>query len=330
MDVKLEPPISVEPIEGNESEWEQFLARSVNGTLFHDLRFLGYHPADRFRFHHLILRRSGQPLALVPGGISATSNGPMYSSPLGASIGGPAVAAGLGAQVAQDIIAALQNYAREQTWTGIEITLSPSCYSFETSDLIQFALFTQGFRLAHRWLCPTLRLGAGMKDGYERAFRRRQVTYVRAARRKGMIGLETGLEGLESFLKPFRDTYARHGVDPTHSPDEIRYLLQRLPDKVRIHLAILHGDPVAALLVFRISASVACTFYICSSGDYRGEHGAAFLIAELMDRLSVAGFSYLDFGPSASDRNINKGTMYFKEGLGAVGQCRDRWLWKWE
>ena len=147
----------------------------------------------------------------------------------------------------------------------IEITLPPPCYSFETAGLIEFALFCRGFRVVHRWLCPMLPLTPRSQNGYERTFRSRQITYVRAAKRKGMIGIESGLDALDDFLKVFRDTYARHGVAATHTPEEIRDLLQRLPDRVRIHLAMLGEIPVAGLLVFKLTASVAYTFYICSN-----------------------------------------------------------------
>jgi hypothetical protein len=328
MDVKAASAISVEPLGVDESEWEQFLARSVNGTLFHDLRFLRYHPADRFRFHHLLFKRNGQVIALLPGGLSGAAERPTFCSPVGASIGGPALAQGVGAELALDLIDALQNYAREQCWAAIEITLPPTYYSFETAGLVEFALFCRGFRVTRRWLCPMLRLTSAGQNSYEQIFRSRQITSVRTARRKGMIGVETGLEGLDDFLKVFGDTYKRHGVPATHTPNEIRDLLERLPDRVRIHLAMLGGVPIAGLLVFRLSGSVANTFYICSSAEHPKEHGGAFVIADLIERLSRAGFGYVDFGPSAHDQKFDKGVTFFKEGLGAAGQCRDRWVWQ--
>src|SRR5215472_692422 len=158
MDVKAESAISVEPLGADESEWEQFLACSVNATLFHDLRFLRYHPADRFRFHHLLFTRNGKVIALLPEGLSGAAERPIFCSPLGASIGGLALAQGVGGELALDLIDALQNYAREQCWAAIEITLPPPCYSFETAGLVEFALFCHGFRVTRRWLCPMLRL----------------------------------------------------------------------------------------------------------------------------------------------------------------------------
>ena len=328
MDVKPASAITVEPLGADEAMWENFLAHAPNGTLFHDLRFLRYHPPDRFRFHHLVFRRNGEPVALLPGGLASNAERPMFSSPLGASIGGLAVNGGLRAELAVNLVEALQNYARAQSWLGVEITLPPRCYCLETSGLIEFALFCRGFRLTRRWLCPMLPLTRGGQNSYERTFRRRQVVYVRAARRKGMVGIEAGVEGLSDFLEVFRGTYERHGVAATHTPEEIHDLLRRLPDRVRINLAMLGGVPVAGLLVFRLSATVANTFYICSSIEHASEHGAAFIIADLIDRLSQTGFRYLDFGPSASDQNFNRGVTFFKEGLGAVGQCRDRWHWE--
>lgn len=320
--------VTVAPLGADEQVWQQFLVGSANATLFHDLDFLRYHPADRFRFHHLVFRQNGKPVAVLPGGLSNAGERPMYCSPLGASVGGPAVAgAHLRADLAVTLIEVLQDYAREQGWGGIEITLPPDCYHPNTAELIAFALFYCGFHLAHRWLCHIIPIGDGSPSSYESIFRQNQVSCVRAAHRRSVVGIETGVDGLDDFLKLFRETYDRHGVAATHSPEEITDLLQRMPDRVRIHLAMLGDVPIAGLLVFRLSVTVANTFYICNSTEHAGEHGVAFVIADLLARLGRSGVRHLDLGPSASDINFNKGVAFFKEGLGAYGQCRDRWRW---
>jgi Acetyltransferase (GNAT) domain len=326
MDVKANAPITVEPLENEERLWQEFLFRSANGTLFQDLNFLRYHPQDRFDFHHLVLKRQGKPIALVPGGLNRSDAQIAFSSPVGASIGGPIVAPNLSANLALRMLEALQEYAKRQGWSGIYMTLPPNYYSFETSGLLEFALFSTGFRLERRWLCPVIPLDSS-PEAYERCYRTRQISPVRAARRNGVRSVETGIGGLENFLLPFRDTYSRHGVPATHTELEIRDLLIRFPDRIRIHLA-MHGDvPIAGLLVFHLTKTVATTFYICRSSGHLGEHGPALLIADAMDRLAAAGFRYLDLGPSASDLKFNQGNTFFKEGLGAVGHCRDLWCW---
>jgi hypothetical protein len=321
-----ESVMTVVPVGTESAEWSQFLAQSENGTLFHDLAFLQYHPRNRFAFHHLMLVRGGQPIALLPGGLVGPSERPIFCSPVGASIGGLVISSGHRAEIVLSMVEALQVYAREQNWAGIQVTLPPSYYNPRTAGLIEFALFSCGFRLQHRWLCPVIELD-GQPHGFERTFRARQASFVRSARRRGLRAIEAGVDGLEAFLGPFRDTYERHGVPATHSEDEIRDLLVRLPDRVHIQLAFVGDEPAAALLIFRLIRNVANTFYICSSSRHVKEHAVAFLMADAMDRLSETGFRYLDLGPSASDQKFNKGVTFFKEGLGAIGQCRDRWSW---
>jgi Acetyltransferase (GNAT) domain len=327
MDLKVaDEVVTAMQLGADERLWQDFLSRSANGTIFHDLDFLRYHPRGRFRFHHIIFTRRGKPVALMPGGIEGSDERLIFCSPLGASIGGPAVTADLNAKLAESIVEALQNYARQQGWAGIRITLPPHYYSFETADLITFALFCKGFKLEHRWLCPALQLDLE-PNAYERLYKTRQISPVRAARRNGMRSVESGVEGLQDFLWTFRDTYSRHGTVATHTEEEIRDLLIRFPDRIRIHLAMLDDVPVAALLIFQLTKTIATTFYICRSSQHLSEHGPAFLIADAMDRLSAAGFRYLDLGPSASDQKFNQGNTFFKEGLGAVGHCRDLWNW---
>src|SRR5262249_37644243 len=121
MDVRTSQAITVEQLGGDETAWNELLARSVNGTLFHDLHFLRYHPADRFAFHHLVFKRDGRPVALLPGGLSGTAGPPTFCSPLGASVGGFAVA-GLTAELAMGLVDVLQAYARMPDLAGVQIT----------------------------------------------------------------------------------------------------------------------------------------------------------------------------------------------------------------
>jgi hypothetical protein len=322
------PPLTVAPLgSGDAAEWARFLAASGNATLFHDLDFLAYHPVGRFRFEHLVVRRERRIVALMPGGLSGPPERPVFASPLGASVGGPVLGAEFSAPDALELVEALQRYAESRGWAGIELTLAPAAYQRQPSDMLAFALFCRGFRLQHRWLCHMLPLAPDGTERYRSLFRATAGNLVRAGRRKGIAIVEGGEERLDAFLSVFHDTYARHGTTPTHTPEEIRDLLHRLPQRVRIYLAMLGDAPVAGILMFLLNSRVAYTFYICISAAHARENGNVVLFADLLDRLAEQGYRWLDLGPSAWDGNLNRGVVFFKEGLGAVGHCRDRWSW---
>jgi hypothetical protein len=320
--------ITVEPLAaGEEEQWAEFLAASGSGNLFHDLRFLAYHPPKRFDFRHLVMRRHGTIIALLPGGIVESDRERLFVSPLGASVGGPVISPKLDSRGTLALVDALQSYAVTERWGGLRMILPPPIYDRHASQTLSFALFSRGFQLENRWLCHAIPLGGSLDERYKKLFRQRQATRVRAQLRKGLTTSEGGIDRLGAFLSVFHDTYDRHGVKPTHTPEEIGDLLQRLPDRVRIHLAMLGDVPAAGILTFTLNSRVAYTFYICTSTEYACESGGVVAFAALIDRLARQGYHWIDLGPSAQRSRFNDGVAFFKEGLGAIGYCRDQWYW---
>jgi hypothetical protein len=331
---------------GDEASWNAFVAASPTGSLFQDLTFLGYHPPGRFDFRHLEVRRGGTLVAVMPGGLTAER---IYRSPLGASTGGPALLPGLNAEEACDIVGALQRHALNEGWRGVEITLPPAPTLNEPTQIIELALRRSGFALAGwgmSFVVPLTQdpgVSAGRDDATTPArrprsrgddphpsgtlFRQKHRTAARAGRRHGIVASEQGVDALPAFLDVFADTYRRHGTTPTHTPEEIRDLMQRLPDRVRIWRAQVGDVTVAVVLLFYLNARTAYAFYICDLAAYRHMNGATTLMAAIIDTLAERGLACLDLGPSASDRHFNAGVIRFKEGIGARPFCRDTYRW---
>jgi hypothetical protein len=323
-------PLTVHVLEpGEESAWQDFLERSSNSTLFHDLRFLAYHPPGRFHFHHLVVRNGSQIVSVIPGGVIENAEGVTWRSPIGASIGGPVLPSHRRLSEVLAIVEAVQEHARRERWMGIEMTLPPAVYHPRIGDVTGFALFRQGFHETRRWLCPMIDLAAAPADvpAVETVFERRQLQALRAAVRRGSMAFETGVEGLEDFRPVFDETYARHGTRPTHTIDEVATLLSHFPDRVRLMLTRQDECVTAGLLVMRLTSTVAATTYICSSTRGLEGSGAVVALAELIVSLRRTGCRWLDLGPSASESTLNAGVMLFKEGLGGVGYCRNQWSW---
>jgi Acetyltransferase (GNAT) domain len=305
--------------------WKTFLRDSNNGTLFHDLDFLAYHPPVKYDFRHLIALRGTHVEAVIPGALSADG---IFVSLAGASIGGLAVKKSLSVEACLHLVEALQLYCKSVGWQGIEITVPPPVYNDEPDQIIEFALHVRGFDLVHRSLPLLIPLDRQGGDNYQRLFRQSQRSYVRACRQKGVVVTEAGIEALGEFLELFAETYARLEALPTHTPEEIRSLFHRIPARLRIWSAKLEGITIASALLFVLNRNICNTFYICDRASHREFHGVTVLIAEAIDVLAERGFRYLDLGPSASGAHFNTGVVNFKESLGARAFCRDRWRWQ--
>ncbi len=305
--------------------WKAFLQDSNNGTLFHDLDFLDYHPPGKYDFHHLVAFRGARIEAVIPGALSADG---IFVSLAGASIGGPAVKKSLPAEACMHLVEELQLYCNTAGWRGIEITLPPPIYHDEPDQIIEFALHVRGFQLVHRSMPLLIPLHREESNHYERLFRERQRRYVRACRRKGVAVTESGIDGLRGFLELLAETHARLKAQPTHTPAEIRSLFDRVPGHLRIWSAHLSGIVIASMLLFILNRNICVTFYLCDRATHRADHGATVLLAEVIDALGERGYRYLDMGPSASTVHFNDGVVGFKESLGARAFCRDRWRWQ--
>jgi hypothetical protein len=307
--------------------WRAFLGRAPSACLFHEPEFLAYHPEGRFAFRHLAITKSGQPIALLPGGLA---DGSVFRSPLGASFGGPVLAPRLPTTDIVGALEALQAHARAEGWSAVELTPPPLIYRRDGADALGFALQAAGFALGSRMLCHTIALD-GLTPRYETLFRsraRRNTNKLRTAndpRHETKIG-DSAL--LEPFLVAFNETYSRHGVASTHSAAELDDLMRRLPSRFRIALHLFEGRPVAGLFLMKMSETIENAFYICSTSEDAQLNGSLALFAAAIDRLADDGARILDLGPSSMpDGGLNRGVCFFKESLGAVGYCRDRWTW---
>lgn len=311
------------------AEWKAFLANSNNGTLFHDLDFLAYHPADRFRQHNITFHRSGRLIALLPAAIETEADGREFlKSPYGASIGGLVLPAVLKTAEMLEIVERLQDYVAARGLAGVELRIGPSAYQREPNELQPFSLMVRGFTLVHRWLLYMVPLGGPRETLLERLLSKGKRYGVRAKLRKGLAPREADADKLEEFYRLLTASRARLQTRPTHTYAELADLIHRLPERVRLFLCAYEGMEIAGVLAFMLNDVVADAFYICDSHEHRELRGTGVLMAHVVERMAAEGLRYLDLGPSVSDTHFNRGVVSFKEEFGAQGFCRDTWRWE--
>lgn len=314
----------------DETAWADFLAGSGNATLFHDLRFLAYHPPGRFDTHHLLFRRGPSLVALLPAAIITEPDGRrLLKSPYGGSVGGCALRPREHIETIQAIVQGLQEYAVACGLAGVELRIGPGIYAQPPNENMSFALAAAGFVLARRWLSQVITLpgdAAAVVDGIPTPVRRR---YVRYAQRQGVAFAQVGPERLPDFDALLTANRAKHGAVPTHALADLQRIFELTPERVGLFLCEYQRRPIGGAYLLELNPRVVYWSYLCHDERFEHTRVTTFTTARVMEHYAARGFKYLDFGPSTfDDWSLNRGLAKFKEELGGVGFCRDTWRWE--
>ena len=307
--------------------WQKFISASDNGTLFHDLDFLDYHPEDRFEFHHLLFYRKNKLVALLPGAIRLDHAGRTLVSTSGASIGGFILPERVSIKETCQIVEVFNEYLTREGFSAAELRLGPLVYGKTLKQHQEYALMASGYSLVNRYLCHFIHLDGIRGEPMQSLFNRRRRSYVRASQRKGVTVQEVGKDSIDEVYFLVEKTHCeRHNTSATHSKNELLDLKQRFPTGIRFFLAEYECKPIGTVVLFQLSEHVANAFYICEDYDFvdLGAPGAIF--DHIINRLEEEGVSWLELGPSTfDDMSINEGVAFFKESIGGQGLCRDVW-----
>lgn len=306
--------------------WSEFINASVNGTIFHRHEFLDYHPAGRFRWHHLVLGKLNDPKAVLPAAIHTDDEGrETLRSPMGATLGGPALMPRLGLQRTVELVRSLIDYAQQQRLDGIVLGTVPSVYWKQPDETLEFVLRANGFQgtpqLGH---CVYLQSLSSL-DVIESIPARRRQRFRQALKQ----GLELKLAASEGELAEFYEILvankANHGARPVHSLPEIVDLHQRLGERLQIFTARKDGRMIAGVYCVAATRSACYVQYIADDPQCRQHNAPRFILFHMLSALRQQGFSCLDLGPSAILPIESAGLAAFKECFGAVGCARTEW-----
>jgi CelD/BcsL family acetyltransferase involved in cellulose biosynthesis len=325
--VRLEP--------GNRDQWQAFVSASDNATLFHDLDFLAYHPADRFEEHHLLFYHRGELVAALPGAIVPGANGARrLASPYGASVGGIVLPEHQGVELSISLCQRLQQYVRELGVAGIDMRIGPGYYNRSGGDRLGFALAASGFTLTQRWICPAIRLPQAVEDVIKVIPLSKRRSSVRTALAKGLCVRPAGIESLPEFYGVLERNRAKHQARPTHTEEELRWLLETLPERIRLFICTLSDEIVGGTVMFDLNDRVSYWFYPCHDDRFSNYRPPSVVLYRVLEEYTRRGFLYVDLGPTgdvlvgSGPFHLNEGNLFFKQEMGGVGHCRDAWKWE--
>jgi hypothetical protein len=303
--------------QGDPAVWDAFVEESNNGTVFHRLGFLAYH-GDRFaaRAHPIAWTKGDALHAVMPLALFPEDGGLVARSPFGASYGGIAVREGLSLQRAGELVGSLPEYLRAQGATKLVVTPPPKLCFARADDYLEFQLLRIGATCVRSELTSYIPVEEEPLEG----FRHSAVKAVRKAIAHDVRVEES--DDVDTFYDILTENRGRFGAVPTHSRDEIRWLLENLPDHIKLFLARRDGAAIAGSLVFRVNRRAILDFYWAHLEEHQGLRPVSLLVYEITRWARRNGFAWFDFGTQTVDMVPREGSTRFKETFGAVGAFR--------
>jgi len=316
--------MEVVPIEGLDAEWDRLVWESPAGTIFHTLRFLGYHPASRYEFTNLAISQEGRLVCVIPGGFADADGRLYYRSPVGASFGGPVFAGDLGLRGELEALEALERFLRQSGCAGADMVLPPSCYSLSGGFDLGFAMLASNYRLVSREATAVVPLETLHTGGLAPSLRRN-------IRKADASGLEVEPGGdVDGFFDVLEAGLAAKGAAPTHTAPELKHLMGLFPDRMVLFEGRIEKRMVGGCLCFICNDRTALTFYICDDPESRQHRVVEGVLYNCIMWLKEHGYAYLDLGTISIDGRVNWGLARFKAKFTARIQVRERYVLEFE
>ena len=316
--------------------WDDFLLQTVNGTFLQSRRFLSYHPAGRFvdcslmiydKKHHLV--------AVCPGAEQVEDGKRVFVSHPGSTFGGLLIAPKrYKAGKVLAMLDALEAWWREAGFDAADLRITPSLFSQQEEDLLDYALFHHGYEDAVE--LSTYIDYDGYREPVESNFAQFKRTKFHRGERSGFYGRPLRLpEELDDFYDILTENLSKYDTHPVHTRTELLdFAEQRLSQECGFYGIFLPGDTgermlAGAMMFYFHTVGVAHTQYLAAVSDYRKESPMTFLYACLIETMRQRGFRKLSFGISTEKRGrfLNAGLITSKEAYGSHHSV-NRKFWK--
>ena len=310
-----------------ESAWDDFVADSRNGTLFHTRRFLSYHPADRFQDASLLFLDGEKIAGVLPAAKKIEDGLSTLVSHPGASYGGLVLPLGSPMNTTGEMLALLKEHARAEGYGRISLLrLPPVSLHREWSEDQQYWLYQQGWRMTRCEMDGAVDLRCLREEQVPASLTGKCRNMVRQAERGGVVvGLSDDFPAFWVLLGEVLSQ--RHGAKPTHTQREIQSLKSLLPGQVRLLAAKRGGALVGGIILVTIHDRALYTLYMAQDYASQQYHPMHLLLRDALCLAIREKRSVLHLGVSTEDggTKINEGLFFFKESFGCRPVRRESW-----
>ena len=292
--------------------WNNFINTAKNATFLFHRDFLEYH-AHTFKDYSLMVFKDDKLVAVLPANIS---EGKVYSHQ-GLTYGGLVYNASLKFQnilpVFQDVLRFLQS----NNITTFFIKLLPACYTKVPNDELEYLMHILEAKLINRMFFSVVNLEEDV------VFSKNRIAGAKRGKKANLDVVSDDDFDLfwNNILVP--NLLEKHQSAPVHSLNDIKWLKNKFPDKIKQYNVYNAGVIVAGATLFLCKHTVRCQYI--SGNNQSNTLGSLDLLFDTLLSSAYKHKSFFDLGAStkANNKLINKGLLYWKEGFGARSISQD-------
>ena len=301
--------------------WDNFVKKANNGTMFHLRQFLSYHPSNRFIDHSIEFYKNNSLFSVFPAAEVIINKKKFLVSHPGSTVGSFVTEENLSISNSMKLVETLIHYAVQSGFDGVRLTVPPLFYYNRASNYLDYSLLKNGFDYFKREVTSTLFI----EKNEESILKKFRGSHERAVRKAEKIGVEVKkTDKVEEFYNILKENLKiRHGVEPTHTLEELYKLINLFPKSINIFGAFYKGEMIAGVLNFLVKSDVALAFYISHKEDYQDLRPLNLLFYNIFKWALIENIKVYDFGIFTVDGEPNMGLGRFKENFGASGIFRD-------
>ncbi len=297
--------------------WNSFVSKARNATFLFDRNYMDYH-ADRFDDNSFMFYHKGKLKAVLPANVSGDT---LYSHQ-GLTYGGLLLDKKATVEDVLECFDSLNSWLRENGISKVVYKALPWIYQQYPSQEDLYALTWKcKAQLISRDIASTIVVDNKLKFAESR----------KSGIRKALsLNIEVGESNdVDGFWHVLEDNLGnRYNAKPVHTASEMKLLMSRFPNNIKLYVAKMNGEIVGGTLIY-VTSQVVHTQYISASLEGK-KHGALDLLFDYIINKVYANCRYFDFGKSTEQGGayLNEPLIFQKEGFGGRGVCYDWYQWE--
>lgn len=297
--------------------WNSFVSKARNATFLFDRNYMDYH-ADRFDDNSFMFYHKGKLKAVLPANVAGDT---LYSHQ-GLTYGGLLLDKKATVEDVLECFDSLNSWLRENGISKVVYKALPWIYQQYPSQEDLYAL---------TWKCKAQLISRDIASSIVIDNKLKFAESRKSGIRKALsLNIEVGESNdVDGFWHVLEDNLGnRYNAKPVHTASEMKLLMSRFPNNIKLYVAKMNGEIVGGTLIY-VTPQVVHTQYISASVEGK-KHGALDLLFDYIINKVYANCRYFDFGKSTEQGGayLNEPLIFQKEGFGGRGVCYDWYQWE--